>query len=168
MSIQEQYINYNNNIEHSCYYDLMNIRFNTEVFKDIIDFMDLAFPKWRTHEGLGIFAPEFLQEIIESFSYSTDENDTTKEKLEHLYSEIADRYADQESWNREWTRKLINKKIEIDHDEELYDLERDSSLSSKDYVAFIKILREKYTEEYQTIIPYNFNEFECPNEDNFI
>ena len=168
MSIQKQYINYKSNIEHSDYHYLMNIHFNTEVFIDVINFMDLAFPKWRTHEGLGIFAPEFLKEIIESFLYSTDENDTPKEKLEHLYDLITDRYIDVKSWNNGWTYKLINKKIEIDHDEEIYDLERDSSISSKDYMAFINILREKYTEEYYTIIPYNFDKFEYPDEDNFI
>ncbi|MEE9348903.1 MAG: hypothetical protein V3U80_02535 [Flavobacteriaceae bacterium] len=168
MSKQEQYINYKSNLEHSDYHDLMNIHFNTEVFADVIDFIDLAFPKWRTHEGLGIFAPEFLKEIIESFQYSTDENETSKEKLEHLYSEITYSYIDKEYWNKDWTFKLINKKIELDHDEELYDLERDGNIPSVDYVAFIKILQEKYMEEYHPIIPYNFDEYEYPNEGDFI
>ncbi|WJS93877.1 hypothetical protein NYQ10_17465 [Flavobacterium johnsoniae] len=35
------------------YYDLMNEHSETELFTEIIHFMDMSFPEWKTNRGLG-------------------------------------------------------------------------------------------------------------------
>ena len=85
-------IDYKESIEFcEDYCNLMQQYCDKEIFNECIHFLDLAFPKWKTNEGLGYRAAEFLLHIIEH-SESMLNGKFKKEDLTVLYLEINDTY----------------------------------------------------------------------------
>ncbi|OXA98213.1 hypothetical protein B0A75_14815 [Flavobacterium oncorhynchi] len=50
------------------YCKLMNEYSGTELFKEIIHFMDMSFPEWKTNRGLGFTSLEFVRHSIDFLS----------------------------------------------------------------------------------------------------
>ncbi|MFH6956819.1 hypothetical protein ACHRV1_05380 [Flavobacterium aquidurense] len=77
------------------YYNLMNEHSETELFKEIIHFMDISFPEWKTNKGLGTSATEFILHCIDFLSQCTLEkrgNEFNSESLAILYLSVAEDY----------------------------------------------------------------------------
>ena len=77
------------------YYNLMNEHSETELFKEIIHFMDISFPEWKTNRGLGTSATEFIFHCIDFLSACTLDkrgDELNKESLITLYLSVAEDY----------------------------------------------------------------------------
>ncbi|WP_143155047.1 hypothetical protein [Flavobacterium chilense] len=77
------------------YYNLMYEHSETELFKEIIHFMDISFPEWKTNKGLGTSATEFILHCIDFLSQCTLEkrdNEFNSESLTILYLSLAEDY----------------------------------------------------------------------------
>lgn len=83
----ENYIDYQN--KHEDYILLQNEYFNTEIFEEIIHFMDMAFPEWKTNKGIGMYAPEFVLTTIYNCDYLTEAETLD---LNLLYAELVLEY----------------------------------------------------------------------------
>lgn len=64
---------------------------NTELYKEIIAFMNVAFPLWNTFEGIGNCAPQFILSTIQNLDYIDELNDKT---LALIYEDISSSYID--------------------------------------------------------------------------
>ncbi|RXG16555.1 hypothetical protein [Leeuwenhoekiella aestuarii] len=74
------------------YYDQISYNYSGSVqLEEILHFLDLAFPKWKTNGGLGEFAPEFVIWILDHSSESYH-NDSFFDFLKFVYFEIAEEY----------------------------------------------------------------------------
>ena len=73
------------------YQILQNEYSGTEQLHEVLHFLDLAFPEWKTHKGLGAGAPEFVLWVINHTS-ETCHTYSMREYLKLLYTEIADTY----------------------------------------------------------------------------
>lgn len=75
------------------FYDQISYNYSGSVqLEEILHFLDLAFPKWKTNCGLGTFAPEFVNWLLEHTSESF-QDDSFLNFLNLLYLEIADEYS---------------------------------------------------------------------------
>lgn len=77
------------------YYKLMHEYSGTELFKEIINFMDLSFPEWKTNQGIGFSAAEFILHCIEFLgrcNLSIDNEELNYESLKTLYLSVAEDY----------------------------------------------------------------------------
>tara|TARA_R110002020_G_scaffold42212_15_gene123987 strand:- start:114 stop:539 length:426 start_codon:yes stop_codon:yes gene_type:complete len=73
-------------------YDQISYKYSGSVqLEEILHFLDLAFPKWKTNGGLGAFAPEFVIWILDH-SFESYQNDSFFEFLKFVYFEIAEEY----------------------------------------------------------------------------
>lgn len=74
------------------FYDQISYNYSGSVqLEEILHFLDLAFPKWKTNGGLGTFAPEFVIWILDHSSESY-QIDSFFEFLKFVYFEIAEEY----------------------------------------------------------------------------
>lgn len=77
------------------YYNLMNEHSESELFKEIIHFMDISFPEWKTNRGIGFSAVEFIIHSIDFLKHCNLEkrdNALNRESLETLYLSVAEDY----------------------------------------------------------------------------
>jgi hypothetical protein len=73
----------------------MNEQSGTELFKEIIHFMDISFPEWKTNRGIGFSAAEFILHCIEFLSKCSlaIDNEGLKDKsLKTLHLSVAEDY----------------------------------------------------------------------------
>lgn len=73
----------------------MNEHSETELFKEIIHFMDISFPEWKTNKGLGTSATEFILHCVDFLSQCTlgkRANELNSEALTTLYVNVAEDY----------------------------------------------------------------------------
>jgi hypothetical protein len=64
---------------------------NTELYKEIIAFMNVAFPLWNTFEGIGNCAPQFILSTLQNLDYIDELNDKT---LTLIYEDISSSYIE--------------------------------------------------------------------------
>ncbi|WPO78201.1 hypothetical protein [Flavobacterium sp. KACC 22761] len=77
------------------YYDLMNEYSETELFKEIIHFMDMSFPEWKTNRGLGFTSFEFIRHCINFLTLCNLEKnngDLNLKFLKTIYLSLAEDY----------------------------------------------------------------------------
>lgn len=77
------------------YYKLMNEYSGTELFQETIHFMNISFPEWKTNQGIGFSAAEFILHCMEFLSQCTmDKKDEefNLESLKTLYQSVAEDY----------------------------------------------------------------------------
>ena len=73
-------------------YDLIeNLYSGTVQLEEVLHFLNLAYPKWKTNGELGAFAPEFVLWILEHTEYFY-KSKSFLEYLKALYAEIVDEY----------------------------------------------------------------------------
>src|SRR5690606_18953598 len=75
--------------QHSDYFILSGEHFGTELYKEIIHYMDIAFPEWTSHAGIGSWAAEFVLTGIQNLEYYGEEEQTSAEMLRDIYVELA-------------------------------------------------------------------------------
>ncbi|MFI8377729.1 hypothetical protein [Leeuwenhoekiella sp. NPDC079379] len=74
------------------FYDQISYSYSGSVqLEEILHFLDLAFPKWKTNGSLGAFAPEFVMWILDHSSESY-QNDSFFDFLKFVYFQIAEEY----------------------------------------------------------------------------
>lgn len=81
--------------EHSCYYRVMDEYSGTELFKEIIHFMEMSFPEWKSNKGIGFSAAEFILNSIEFLTECIAEQrheDLRLKSLKLLYASVAEDY----------------------------------------------------------------------------
>jgi hypothetical protein len=67
----------------------------TELFREIIYFMDISFPEWKTNRGVGFSAAEFILHCIEFLSQCNLDkraDELSRESLKTMYLSVAEDY----------------------------------------------------------------------------
>lgn len=67
----------------------------TELFREIIHFMDISFPEWKTNRGIGLSAAEFISYCIEFLSQCTldkRDDELNHESLKTIYLSVPEDY----------------------------------------------------------------------------
>ena len=73
--------------------------YQTNIYNEIINFLDIAHPEWRKNKELGESAPEFILHII-AMCEDQEYESSTVEWLTSLYEEIASEYERSKSFNQ--------------------------------------------------------------------
>lgn len=106
------------------YETLMEEHSDTELFKELIHFMDISFPEWKTNKGLGTTATEFISDCIEFFSQCTLENRDdllNKESLTQIYFSVAEDYERYKIQYQSIFLENILEKFAVEFERELED-----------------------------------------------
>ncbi|WP_433832552.1 hypothetical protein [Flavobacterium anhuiense] len=77
------------------YKTLMEEHSDTELFKELIHFMDISFPEWKSNKGLGTTAIEFISDSINFLSQCNLEkrdDQLNKQSLTQIYLSVAEDY----------------------------------------------------------------------------
>lgn len=111
-----QYSNTLNGLMDEDYHILQNEYSGTEQLHEILHFLNLAFPKWKTHKGLGVGAPEFVLWVIDHTKEDCD-SCSMREYLKILYTEIADTYeSSKEFYASAFKENCFKNFIQMDDD----------------------------------------------------
>lgn len=84
---------------HKYYYRVMEEYSGTNIFNETISFMNLTFPDWKSHNGIGYWAAEFIYERLENFNEILDDElpavkiELNDKHLAILREELIDEYA---------------------------------------------------------------------------
>tara|TARA_R110002012_G_scaffold108009_1_gene250291 strand:- start:7585 stop:8034 length:450 start_codon:yes stop_codon:yes gene_type:complete len=134
------------------FYDQISYSYSGSVqLEEILHFLDLAFPKWKTNGGLGAFAPEFVIWILDHSSESY-QNDSFFDFLKFVYFEIADEYSKYEE-SQAFSFELECIKYFSEDSEAFYE-----TLSEDEY----KVELEKFEASRREVTPFYF-EFNYPS-----
>jgi len=146
---------------HRDYFVLMEEYSSTELFKEVIHFMDLAFPEWTSNRGIGGWAAEFiLSNINELESFKEKEKYSSLGLLRGCYLSLANEY--------EKTKKkynLVVEELSLQNFQNEYEelLKENDSLSVNEYDEFYDVLFKDFQVKSLNITTYNFEKFELPN-----
>lgn len=79
-------------------YQLYELK-DSEIYQEIVLFLNDFKYEWRKNKELGSYAPEFILRIIEDFKegYEEDNENGFKEWLVDMFEEVADRYENTKS-----------------------------------------------------------------------
>lgn len=146
---------YHNHLEqHEDYIFLMGNYSHTEIYKEIIHFMDIAFPEWTSNNGIGFWAAEFVLSAIQNLEHLYGEsNFSTFEVLKQLYLNLVDDY---ESFKSEFyfvIKDAIINNFEIEYNDLL---DENEHLPENDFRAFYDALYNPYKVKVLNKITYNF------------
>jgi len=86
-------------LENEELYELYDKYANSEIYVEIVDFLDIFKPDWRTLKGLGKVAPEYLHSVIENCGPYNEESERYPDFLTRLFLALVDRYPNYESTN---------------------------------------------------------------------
>jgi|GEM_PF-3248066 len=143
---------------HRDYFVLMEEYSSTELFKEMIHFMDLAFPEWTSNKGVGGWAAEFmLSNINELESFNEKENYSSLNMLKDCYLSLADDYEKTKIQYSHIMNELLIAEFNNKFETELIEK---SSLLTKEYDEFYDLLFKDFQEKSLNKITYNFDEFE--------
>ncbi|SHG58068.1 hypothetical protein SAMN05444481_105200 [Flavobacterium frigidimaris] len=73
-----------------------------ELFKEIIHFMDISFPEWKTNRGLGFTSLEFIRHCIDFLTLSSLEKNDKVLKLRYLKTVYMSLVEDYERFRMEY------------------------------------------------------------------
>lgn len=141
---------------HEDYYTVMEEYSNTELFQEIIHFMDIKYPNWKTNSGIGFWAAEFVHSNIQNNEYLLDRNEYSfRIMLENLYQELVYDYERMKSsFNMVYRDALLNDFENYYEDE----LEENNYLSEDEYSIFYDNLLSAFKIEHLKIVTYNFED----------
>ncbi len=143
---------------HRDYITLMEEYSNTVLFKEMILFMDLAFPEWTTNRGIGGWAAEFIQSNIDSLDYFKEKvNLSTLDMLKDCYLSLADDYEKTKAQYSHIVNELLITEFNTKFETELIEK---SNLAVKEYDEFYDLLFKDFQEKFLNKIAYRFDEFE--------
>jgi len=115
-----------NSEEFLLYKELTDIYSSSEIYKEIIHFMDLAFPEWNSNYGIGKWAPEFINATIESLDFLPEfAKDTSLNNLIALYGELTDSYQSYKESYQKTLSIIINNEFNLKYELEFMNLEND-------------------------------------------
>jgi len=145
---------------HKDYFVLMEEYSETEMFKEIVHFMNMAFPEWLTNRGIGGWAAEFILTNIQDLDYfQKQKNYSSLKKLTDCYLCVSTAYHTTKTQYSVVANELLlqafNHKFEIELSDKEY-------LSPKEFDIFHESLYTQYQDTFLNKICYNFDEFELP------
>lgn len=123
--------------EHKSYYDVMNEYAESETLKEILLFMDEAFPEWKTNAGIGHWSVGLVSDMI-SF-YGEDER-SQREALIDLYADLSASYES----NKTLYSLTFNDRLIVNFNSEYeFELDKVSHLEDKAYNEQGKMIQWK-------------------------
>lgn len=102
----------------------MNEHSETELFKEIIHFMDISFPEWKTNKGLGTTSREFISDCIDFLRQCNLEKPDgllNKESLTQIYLSVSEDYERYKMQYQSIFFENTLEKFEIEFEQELED-----------------------------------------------
>jgi hypothetical protein len=139
--------------KHFSYYRVMNEYSGTELFKEIIHFMEMSFPEWKSNNGIGFCAPEFILNSIEFLTECISEQrheDLRLKSLKLLYVSVAEDYERFKIEYKSIFLSIVLVKFNEKFEEELEDEFLSDFRYNDLYDTFLKKELEK--------VAYNFND----------
>ncbi|MCF8715528.1 hypothetical protein JM658_11895 [Joostella atrarenae] len=149
----QDYIDYNE--EHNDYFVLINEYSEAVLYKEIIHFMNIAFPEWNSNAGIGSWAAEFVLTAIQNLEYTEEKEYTLLKTLKEMYVTLADDYN---SFKEKYQFIILDdilKQFNIEYGEFLDEHE---NLSEKDFEALYEELYATYRNKYFNVVTYSFIE----------
>lgn len=141
--------------KHHDYFLLINEYSGTELYKEIIHFMNLAFPEWTSNAGIGRWAAEFVLTAIQNLEYTEEKEYTSLETLKDMYVGLAEDYH---SAKKEYQLSVLDD-ILYDFDLKYGDyLDENKDLPDNDFNALYQELYNNYKSEYLSRRTYSFIE----------
>jgi hypothetical protein len=118
--------------------------------------MDIKYPNWKTNNGIGFWAADFVYSVIQNDEYLLDRNEYSfKNMLENLYQELVYDYERMKSnFDMVYQNVLLND-FENHYEEEL---EENDHLSEEDYSSFYNNLFSQFKNEHVKNVTYNFKD----------
>jgi len=150
----EDFVDFQN--EHEDYILLMEEYSNTELFKEIILYLDKKYPEWKTNKGVGFWSAEFVLSIINQNEYLEIEGNSNKEKLKDLHTDIEFNYNSFQSSYQIEIPQTITNEVEKIYEEELSILEDNNSVSSEKYMTYYNTVKKKFEETFIKEVTYDF------------
>ncbi|MDD3721222.1 MAG: hypothetical protein PHW92_01865 [Lutibacter sp.] len=142
--------------QHESYIRLIEEYSHTEIFKEIISFLNINYPKWSSNHFLGSYAVEFVETTIQNLDSLQDKEDHTKlEMIKNIREEIASRFNDTYfNYQLMFSEQLIIN-FESTFEEELYD---NRHLPYQEYSDFYDNLFDAFEKNEKDKIIYNFKD----------
>lgn len=119
----------------------------SDVYNDIVDYLDIYNSDWRKNKGLGYQAIFLISEIIEDLDYP--ENDTYVDYLTRLYEKIVDKYPSSFQYNQNNRKDISSIEFEAYCEVNEYFFDSPEHIKDEDYLlrpAFVKYEYEKLAE----------------------
>ena len=142
---------------HEDYFLLMEEYSGTELYKEIIEFMYLAFPEWTSNKGIGTWAAEFVLAAMQNleYLYDDDKHITKENTFKDLYLTLVDDFNDfKSSYTFSFQDRVLND-FENEYTEFLEDNEH---LPETDFKALYNELYNKFYEVQSKKVIYNFRD----------
>lgn len=149
----EEYIDFLD--KHSDYFILKKQHFGTVRYKEIIHFMDIAFPEWTSNAGIGTWAAEFVLTGIQNLECIGEEEQTSSEMLKDIYVELAEDYKSFKVFYQFHNHNTILDEFDKKYGEYL---EGKEHLPTNDFNALYNELYKTFKSEYLRKRPYTFSE----------
>lgn len=136
------------------YKTLMEEHSDTELFKELIHFMDISFPEWKMNRGLGTTATEFICDSIDFLSQCNLEkrdDQLNKQSLTQIYLSVTEDY---ERYKMQYQSLFFEKsleKFEIEFEQELEDEYLTDFRYNDLYDTFFNQELKKVTYDFKTI-----------------
>ncbi|WP_417443274.1 hypothetical protein [Joostella sp.] len=131
--------------EHHDYYILINEYTETELYKEINHFMNLAFPEWNSNAGIGSWAAEFVLTAIQNLEHTEEKEYSQLETLKEMYVGLAEDYNSFKEKYQSIILDDILKQFNIEHGEFL---DEHGHLSEKDFDTLYEELFNKFKSSY--------------------
>lgn len=141
--------------EHHDYFLLIQEYAGTKLYKEINHFMNLAFPEWNSHAGIGSWAAEFVLTAIQNLEHTEEKEYSQLEMLKEMYGGLAEDYK---SFKEKYQFIILDdilKKFNIEYGEFLNENEQ---LPEKDFDALYEELFNTFKSSYLSMRTYTFIE----------
>lgn len=126
----------------------------TEIFNETVHFLDWFFPYWKTNQGLGNGAPEFVLTTIRSIEDHFYDS-SQLEGLTNLYLEITEAYQTSKSFFIDGFTSSCHTELGSLSDDEFENLfgKLPDKMSKTEYDD----VWDLYVQEKSLLVPYNFD-----------
>ncbi|WP_397364507.1 hypothetical protein [Olleya sp. R77988] len=124
---------------HSDFRELICEHQGTELYQEIIHYMNWLYPKWNSNLGIGYGASEFILTAIQNLEGISDfSSENRQTNLETLYEQLSFWYARTKEWYQSTLKENMYDKfkasfIDFEYLDDICDFEHD-----KLYSAFVK------------------------------
>lgn len=141
-----------NREKHASYYELMEDCPNSELFDEILIFMDGFFPDWKTNYNLGYWSADFMLDMVNLYD-SQDVTISFREMLVNLYPDLAEEYS---SRKEDYSFILKDAVLELFENKYEEELRENNHLKEVDYSAWYDNLYNNLLNKKLKETPYNF------------
>lgn len=142
--------------QQESYNALMNEYSGTEIFKEAILFMDEAFPDWKTNNGVGTWAADFMYISLDNLAHlkNTKNKYSSLVILKSIYEELAFNYQRMKASYALAILDLIIRDFDIENED--FDFEN-RHLFVENYTALYKMQLDDFKKEYLKKVTFDFD-----------